>query len=165
MFFVCTNTVLPIMRSSCICMLWSNDGANKPSRVSVPWIFVLLICNNWNKRLFEFEFEKKKWLLRNFAHRIGAWYSTQNRLGSQAVNVVRYTTYGSIYDTLLNYRPNLLLLCDEAWDRYDQLRLLLDIVRGGIWHPQRKFIFAQCKYGGKTIPISRGLTWPRCIQR
>ena len=26
-------------------------GANKPSRVSVPWIFVLLICNNWNKRL------------------------------------------------------------------------------------------------------------------
>ena len=46
------------------CKLWGHHiyvwygqmmGANKPSRVSVPWIFVLLICNNWNKRLFEFE--------------------------------------------------------------------------------------------------------------
>ena len=26
-------------------------GANKPSGVSVPWIVVLVICNNWNERL------------------------------------------------------------------------------------------------------------------
>ena len=39
------------MRSSCICMLRSNDGAKKPRRVSGPWIVVLLICNNWNKWL------------------------------------------------------------------------------------------------------------------
>ena len=58
------------------CQLWGHHvyvcygqmmGANKPSRVSVPWIFVLLICNNWNKRLFEFEFEfesKRGWYFR-----------------------------------------------------------------------------------------------------
>ena len=42
------------------CQLWGHHvfvcygqmmGANKPSGVSVPWIFVLLICNYWNKRL------------------------------------------------------------------------------------------------------------------
>ena len=49
------------------CQLWGHHvyvcygqmmGANKPSRGSVPWIFVLLICNNWNERHFEFEFER-----------------------------------------------------------------------------------------------------------
>ena len=34
-------------------------GANKPSRVSVPWIFVLLICNNWNKRLLNLNLNLK----------------------------------------------------------------------------------------------------------
>ena len=38
-FLVCLfvlTCVTPTLRSSCISMLWSNDGANKPDWVSVP---------------------------------------------------------------------------------------------------------------------------------
>ena len=49
--FVFTNIVSQLWGHHVYVCYGQMMGANKPSRVSVPWIFVLLICNNWNKRL------------------------------------------------------------------------------------------------------------------